>query len=232
LSELTGKLAAFYLGRTLAEIAPAAPPDAASFPEARRHRRAHPEITFAQSPGARYSKFNDVTERKRAGAAILALNAHLEARGAERTAQLDAANRELRGELAERQRLQSQLIAVSEREQRHLGESLRDMLGQQLTGPGMMVSVLERQLRGEGRAGAESVARLGAMLKDAVKAARDLSHGFYPVVREQNGLLLALKDLAASTQSVSGVQCRVRIGPRFVSLPKPASTFTASPGKP
>lgn len=180
------------------------------------------EITFALAKDATYAVFNDVTERKRAEGAIHALNAHLEERVAERTAQLDVVNRELRHEIAERQRLQNQLLEVSERQQRQLGESLHDLLGQQLTGLSLMATVLEQELQREGHPGAEVVVQLGAMLNDAVKAARDLSRGFYPVVLEQSGLVLALKDLAASTQSVSGVRCRVSHRASFAFSPDAA----------
>jgi PAS domain S-box-containing protein len=168
------------------------------------------EITFAHGQDARYSIFNDVTERLRAEAAIRALNANLEQRVAERTAQLDAANGELRHEIAERQRLQTQLLDVSEREQRRLGESLHDMLGQHLTGLGLLSSAIERELRQDGHRAADRLAHIGAMLQQAVQTARDLSRQFYPVALEQGGLLLALKDLAATTQAISGVPCSVQ----------------------
>jgi PAS domain S-box-containing protein len=173
------------------------------------------EVTFALGQDLTYAVFNEVTERKRAEAEVLRLNEHLEERVAERTGQLDAANRELRREIGERLRLQSQLLDISEREQRRLGQDLHDELGQQLAGLGMMVAVLERELRREGHPRAEVVAEFGEMLRLAVTSTRDLVKGFYPVVLEQGGLLLALKDLAGRTEALTGVRFHVGHRPSF-----------------
>jgi PAS domain S-box-containing protein len=170
----------------------------------------HCEITFALGKDGTYAMFNDITGRKQAEAALRGLNAHLEERVAQRTAQLRLANQVLRCEVTARQRLQSQIIEVSEREQRRLGEALHEKLGQQLTALGLMTSVLERELRRDGHPGADSVASLGVTIKESVRSARELSRSFYAVALEQGGLVLALQELAASTQAATGVRCRVR----------------------
>jgi PAS domain S-box-containing protein len=164
----------------------------------------------------------DMTQRIRAEQEILRLNDELEQRVADRTAELAAANRELRSEIAERLRLQTELLEISEREQRRLGQDLHDELGQQLTGLGMMAAVLERQLREEKHPRARFAAELGEMLQRAVTTTRDLARGFYPVVLEQGGLLAALQDLAHRTEVVAGVRCVVRHRPTF-HFPRSAS---------
>jgi len=173
------------------------------------------EITFALGDRLTYAIFNDVTERQAAEREARRLTQQLEQLVEERTAALARANRELREEIAERRKLQCDLIAVAEREQRRLGEALHDDLGQQLAGVGLMTAVLERQLRAERHPKAETLEKLGEHLRQAVSSTRDLAKGFYPVVLEQGGLLLSLKDLAATTQAGSRVECTVRHRPSF-----------------
>jgi signal transduction histidine kinase len=127
-----------------------------------------------------------------------------------RTAQLDTANRELRREIAERQRLEREIVKVSESEQERLGQDLHDDLGQQLSGISMLSSVLEASLRAEAHPKTEAAARLAALLRETVRATRELARGLFPVDLQHGGLILALTELAQRTQTLTGVQCEVR----------------------
>ena len=75
----------------------------------------------------------DITERAQAAAGLRRARRELEARVRERTHELAAANTELESEIAERRRLEHEIIAVSEHEQMRIGQELHDGLGQQLT---------------------------------------------------------------------------------------------------
>src|SRR5207248_3346616 len=63
----------------------------------------------------------------------------LEARVRERTNALTE-------EMAERERLERELLEISEREQRRIGHDLHDSLGQHLTGAALAAQVLEEKL--------------------------------------------------------------------------------------
>ncbi len=165
--------------------------------------------------------FLDVSEEKKTEAEVRALNAELETRVAHRTAELDAANRDLVREIAERLRLESRILDISEREQRRLGQDLHDELGQQLAGIGMLAAVVHRDLQQQQHGKTAAVAEIVEMLRQAVTSTRTLARGFYPVVLEQGGLRVALKDLAERTEKLTGVRCEVDYRRSF-RFPKPA----------
>ena len=76
----------------------------------------------------------DIDAQKRAQNALREASLQLERRVRERTAEMEAANAALRGEIAERRRLEAEILRISELEQRRIGQDLHDGLCQQLAG--------------------------------------------------------------------------------------------------
>lgn len=151
-----------------------------------------------------YSKISrDITEKKQAEQTILRLNAELEQRVEERTA-------ELREEIAARRQLEEELLRISEREQRRIGQDLHDDLGQQLAGAWMMADVLARHLEAEQSALQDSARKLCDLLGRSLNHTRALARGLHPVAPEQGGFVAALKDLAARTEDLLGIRCEVQ----------------------
>jgi PAS domain S-box-containing protein len=157
----------------------------------------------------------DVTEHKRIEAKLARLNAELEERVAARTT-------ELRLEIAERQRLEAEIVDISEHVQSRIGQDLHDDLGQQLSALAMLASALERSLAREGHPKTEAVTQMSQILKNAVNTTRNLAKGLYPIELDKGGLSVALEDLARSTAAAAGVECAARCKAEFL-LAAPAA---------
>ncbi len=94
--------------------------------------------------------FDDITERKRAEAALQQAHTALEQRVVERTAALAAANQALEQEIAERRKLAAQRAALVERiitaqeaERQRIARELHDTLGQSLSALGLRISMVQ-----------------------------------------------------------------------------------------
>lgn len=143
----------------------------------------------------------DVSARVEAADALRQARRQLEQRVAERTQALAESHAALQVQMAERQRLEHELIAVSEREQQRFGQALHDGLGQHLTATAIQAELLARDLEAAGAHEAQqSAERVEAMLSSAVAQTRLLARGLYPVEMEEGGLMVALQQLAESTE--------------------------------
>ena len=124
-----------------------------------------------------------------------------------RTAALREAHEHLRREMAERGRLEHELLEISEREQHRVGRDLHDSLGQKLTGAVYLSRALLSQLADAGDETRESAEKINGILKDAVTQVRRIARGLAPVELEEGGLAYALRKLAEEARELYNVSC-------------------------
>jgi signal transduction histidine kinase len=130
---------------------------------------------------------------------LVAAHRGLEGRIAERTS-------ELAESIADRRRLELELLDVSARERAAIGRELHDELGQHLVATALAAQVLTQQL-GDDRGGKEAQAIVG-WIEQAIAKTRKLARGLLLARIESDRLASELEELAASA-SQGGVRCRV-----------------------
>lgn len=114
----------------------------------------------------------------------------------------------LRADIAHRERLEKEVLEISEREQRRIGQDLHDGLCQRLTGIALFNRSLQQKLTAKSVAEAGEAARVTELINSSIEEARRLIHGLHPVPNEPLGLMMALRELVAGAQSLTKLACR------------------------
>jgi PAS domain S-box-containing protein len=137
----------------------------------------------------------DIGERKQAEAVLEGAKVLLETRVHERTSELLAANEELQNEIALRKRLEREILEVSDREQRRLGQDLHDSLCQHLTAVAFMTRAMGERLKFGKQVNPKEVDNICALINEGVTEARTIARGLHPVEMDPAGLHTALHSL-------------------------------------
>ncbi len=114
----------------------------------------------------------------------------------------------LQQEIQKRVRLEKEVLAASEREQRRIGHDLHDSLGQQLTATALAGKVLAKKLANKSAEEAAVAERLVAMVEESIELTRRLARSLHPIELQANGLADALQNLAANISKAFNVGCR------------------------
>jgi PAS domain S-box-containing protein len=167
------------------------------------------ELTMAPVPGSGYINVygTDITGRKQAEDDLRKYREHLEELVQERTEELIRANEQLVAEIEQRNKLEREIINISEAEQRRIGQELHDSLGQLLTGIAFMTRVLEQKLVKKSAPESADVAEIIKLVNQATNQARGISKGLHPVDLHSGSLASSLSELANSTQHLFAVKC-------------------------
>lgn len=105
----------------------------------------------------------------------------------------------------ELERLERQIIAVSESERSNIGRILHDDLGSHLTGVELLSKALQQQLVTEAPERSRQLETIRNLIKDAIEKTRRLSHGLYPVHVIEYGLESAIEELVVEVEKIFGV---------------------------
>ena len=134
-------------------------------------------------------------------ALLRSLYRHLEVQVRQRT-------RALTDEIMERERLERELLDISEREQRRIGQILHDSLCQHLTGTTLAAQVLEEKLAARQLPETAEAGQVVGLIEEGINLSRKLAKGLYPVEVSSDGLMLALEEYATTTSELFKVTCR------------------------
>jgi PAS domain S-box-containing protein len=114
-------------------------------------------------------------------------------------------------DITERKKLAQEILSISEREQQRFGRDLHDGLCQNLIGLKLKATLLDRKLSSKGAPETREAKTVVTLLNQAIEEAHNLAQGLDPVKLEADGLMCALEELAAATESLFGVACCCRI---------------------
>jgi signal transduction histidine kinase len=131
---------------------------------------------------------------------IRTMQRNLEERVRERTIALTE-------EMAERQRLEREILEIGEGERRRIGRDLHDSVGQRLTGTALASQVVKEKLASRGLPEASDLTRVIAMVEEVIELTRSLSRGLDPIDVDGLGLAEGLRELTERTSAVSPVRC-------------------------
>jgi signal transduction histidine kinase len=135
---------------------------------------------------------------------VRGLQLEMQERVRQRTAALTA-------EIAERERLEKILLDISERERANIGRELHDNLGQHLTGTAFAGQVLGEKLQALGLSEQADAWKIVALIEEGIEKTRHLAKGLLLEEIQRDGLVDALRELAAETSRQFHVACEFQL---------------------
>lgn len=152
----------------------------------------------------------DASDQRRVEDELRYAHDELEQRVVERTRELLASNNKLEQTMAQRQQLERELLEISEREKRRIGEDLHDMVCQELSATALFLKSSATKVRPESKHAAETLEESAQTVNRNVGLARDLARGLQAVELTASGLKNAMRDLAAQACENSGMKCHFK----------------------
>jgi PAS domain S-box-containing protein len=124
-------------------------------------------------------------------------------------------------DISERKRLEQEILEISDREKRRIGQDMHDSLGQLLTGIGFKSKSLENKLAAKQVPEGTIAKQIADLVTQAIMQARGLARGLQPVEPRPAGLMSALQELALNVQDLFPVSCTFNC-PQVVEIADPA----------
>jgi len=178
----------------------------------------------------------DITDRKRAEAALLKAHDELEHRVASRTADLAQTNEALHREVQERRRVEGNLRALSahlqqvrEAERTRIAREIHDDLGQMLTALMMDLAWLEDRVTKPRETAtrnqlAEKVEQMSKLVGKTMDTVRTITAELRPGVLDELGLKAAIEWQCADFHKRTGIKCDLLTELEEVALDRQSAT--------
>ncbi|HEY4282985.1 MAG TPA: PAS domain S-box protein [Chthoniobacterales bacterium] len=157
----------------------------------------------------------DATDQHRAEEELTYARDQLEQRVLERTADLMATNNELERTMLQREQLERELLEISERERRRIGQDLHDIVCQELTATALYLKSAGN--KADNSDAAKTLDEAAEIVNRNVAIARDLARGFQPTVLGTGGLPAALRTLCKDANDRNGLHCTLKL-PRAIRV--------------
>jgi PAS domain S-box-containing protein len=113
-------------------------------------------------------------------------------------------------DITERKRLERELLAIREKEQKLIGREMHDSMGQMLTGIAIKSKALELNLKSKSLRESVEAADICELASEAIAQTRRLARMLYPVEIETGGIVSALQGLASNTKELLKISCQFK----------------------
>ncbi|MCL1926404.1 MAG: sensor histidine kinase [Syntrophorhabdaceae bacterium] len=110
-------------------------------------------------------------------------------------------------EVAERKRLEQEILDIGEQERRRIGHELHDGLSQHLTGTALVAQWLGENLDKKDAEEAGTARRIVTLIGEAINQTHSMAQGLLPAEIEEEELIATLHELAAATREQFRVEC-------------------------
>lgn len=120
-------------------------------------------------------------------------------------------------DITERRQLEQEVLEISAREQRRIGQDLHDDLCQWLAGTDLLSRILAKDLQRADHPNAPQAAEISENMRRTLTRARMLARGLTPAVIESEGLASALRELAANVEGIFRIRCAYK-GPDLLPV--------------
>jgi signal transduction histidine kinase/ActR/RegA family two-component response regulator len=174
-------------------------------------RRREPDATLLNMMTAVSSEVGQFRRRRSAEEALRRAHDELEMRVEQRTADLKTANAQLHAAIAERRRLEDELLEITEKERRRIGLDLHDDLGQQLSGLALMTKGLELKLAKRRARETADAAKIHSLVQQTLSHARGLARDLATLDLKGADLPAALDGLARHAAEMFKISCQFQV---------------------
>jgi PAS domain S-box-containing protein len=110
-------------------------------------------------------------------------------------------------DITEQKRLEKEILNISERERRKIGQDLHDDLGQHLIGVEALSMLLTKRLEHQDNDEQLLAREISELVSCAISKTRGLAKGLCPVDLDENGLVAALIDLTENVSKIFSKEC-------------------------
>lgn len=107
-----------------------------------------------------------------------------------------------------RRHLEKEILEITERERKLIGQEMHDNMGQVLTGVAVKSKGLALRLKGKSLPESKGALAISRLAGQAIAQMRDLARMLYPVDIEAGGLVSALQMLAANAEKILDIRCQ------------------------
>ena len=115
----------------------------------------------------------------------------------------------LRREMEERQRLEREILDLTERERQAFGHELHDVVCQELASTAIAAHMLTKKLQAKQLSETASAREIAEMVDHALTKTRSVARGFFTVGFDVAGLAESLRETVRNAQERSGVRCEI-----------------------